>query len=69
MDIKDVFVIIDKGEGKKSFWHKIGAAFTNKDGSLTVRLDSLPMDGTLQIRPRREQSDNQGGTGNSWVDG
>ena len=65
MDRKDVFVIIDKGEGKKSFWHKIGVAFVNKDGSLSVHLDSLPMTGKLQIRDHVERSDNQGG-GGQW---
>ncbi len=63
-DRKDVFVIVDKGEGKKSFWHKIGIAFVNNDGSLSVYLDSLPMTGKLQIRDQRQ--DNRG---NNWVDG
>jgi hypothetical protein len=61
---KDVFVIVDKGENRKSFWHKIGVAFVNKDGSLSVHLDSLPMTGKLQIRDHVERSDNQGGGGN-----
>jgi hypothetical protein len=35
---------------KKSFWNKLGVAYENKDGSISVHLDSLPMDGKLQIR-------------------
>ncbi len=71
---KDVFTIIDKGEGRKAYWHKIGAAFENKDGSLTVHLDSLPFNGKLQIRePREQQSDTNGGGGGyrrgNWADG
>jgi hypothetical protein len=73
---KDVFTIIDKGEGQKSFWVKIGAAFVNKDGSLTVKLDALPMNGQLQIRElREERSDTNGGGGparrggGTWVEG
>jgi len=47
-----VYVIREKmtDQGTKSFWTKVGAAFENRDGSVTVRLDALPMDGTLQIR-------------------
>lgn len=39
-----------EGSGKKNFWNKLGVAFENKDGSISVHLDSLPMDGKLQIR-------------------
>ena len=28
--------------GDKSYWTRIGAAFTNRDGSLAVQLDALP---------------------------
>jgi hypothetical protein len=70
---KDVFTIIDRGEGKKSYWLKIGAAFENKDGSFTVKLDALPLNGQLQIRePREQQSDTNGGGGyrrGNWADG
>lgn len=75
---KDVFTIIDRGEGKKSFWLKIGAAFENKDGSWSVTLDALPVNGRLQIRePQERQSDTNGGGGayrgrsggRNWVEG
>ena len=48
----DVFNVKEapKDSGKKSFWNKVGAAFENKDGSISVHLDSLPLDGKLQIR-------------------
>ena len=41
----------------RSFWTRIGRAFTNRDGSITVRLEALPMNGQLQLRdpePRDE---------------
>ena len=47
--MKNVYVIVEK-EGKKSFWMKVGAAFENKDGSLNVVLNALPIDGRLHIR-------------------
>ena len=47
-----VYVITERPtpEGSKSFWTKVGAAFENRDGSLTIRLDALPLSGTLQVR-------------------
>lgn len=47
-DFKDVFTVVQNGE--KEYWNRIGLAFPNKDGSLTVRLNALPLDGRLQIR-------------------
>jgi hypothetical protein len=51
---KAVYTIIDKdsvqGDGKKSFWVRIGAAFVNRDGSYSVKLDALPVNGTLHVR-------------------
>jgi len=37
----------------KAFWKNIGRAFTNRDGSINVLLDALPMGGKLQIREPR----------------
>ena len=34
----------------KSFWTKVGAAFTNRDGSIGVQLDCLPLDGKLVLQ-------------------
>ena len=47
-----VFVLTEKTtpDGQRTFWTKVGAAFDNKDGSGTVKLDALPLSGTLQIR-------------------
>ncbi len=50
-----VFAIIErKDTTKPPYWMKIGAAFTNRDGSLTVYLDAFPI-GTnkLQVREAR----------------
>jgi hypothetical protein len=48
----DVFNVKEapKDSGKKNFWNRLGVAFKNADGSISVHLDSLPMDGKLQIR-------------------
>ena len=45
---RQVFTIAERNG--KSYWIKIGAAFSNKDGSDTVLLDALPVNGRMQIR-------------------
>jgi hypothetical protein len=52
---KVAYVITERND--KTYWNRIGVAFTNKDGSINVKLDALPIGGTLQIRdyePREE---------------
>lgn len=41
-------------ENGKDYWHEIGRAFVNKDGSLNVRLNALPLNGTLHIRDENQ---------------
>jgi hypothetical protein len=52
MNKKAVYTIIDSKdpENKRGFWVRVGAAFTNRDGSYTVKLDALPVNGSLHIR-------------------
>jgi hypothetical protein len=55
---KAVFALTERDE--KTFWTRIGAAFTNKDGSITLQLDALPVSGRLQVRddePREEREE------------
>ena len=58
---KAVFALTERGE--KTYWTRIGAAFTNKDGSVSVNLDALPVSGRLQIREQedREERPERGG--------
>ena len=43
-------------EGKvTSFWVRAGTAFVNRDGSMNVYLDVLPLDGKLHIREALEK--------------
>jgi hypothetical protein len=48
-NIKAVYTVVERGQGK-SFWVRIGVGFTNRDGSLNLRLDAIPINGTLQVR-------------------
>lgn len=43
------YTVIERGEGK-SYWLRVGTAFENRDGSLNVYLDAIPVNGRLQIR-------------------
>jgi len=46
------YTVIEKGRGRKSYWHRIGAAWTTKDGGgLSIQLESLPLDGRLMLLP------------------
>jgi hypothetical protein len=54
---RQVFTVVDRNG--KSFWVRIGAAFGNYDGSETVLLDALPINGRIQIR---EQGAKESGT-------
>jgi hypothetical protein len=56
--VKDVYTIIKNGE--KAFWQKVGRAHTNKDGSLNVYLNALPVNGELNIRDPRARGDAEG---------
>jgi hypothetical protein len=47
--MKAVFTVVERGAGK-SYWTRIGVGFVNNDGSLNLRLDALPINGTLQVR-------------------
>jgi hypothetical protein len=51
--MKVVWTVVDRGQGK-SFWTRVGVGFVNRDGSLTLRLDAIPISGTLQVREWQE---------------
>ena len=51
---KSVYTVVT-GRDDREHWVKLGAAFTNRDGSLTVRLDAMPVNGKLVIRERRKE--------------
>ena len=51
--MKDVFTIIEKEGWDKAVWRKVGTAFDNRDGSLTLFLDAFPVNGKLHVRERK----------------
>lgn len=46
---KVVWQITRRGTDR-AYWTRIGVAFVNRDGSLNVILNCLPLDGKMQIR-------------------
>jgi hypothetical protein len=49
------FNVIERKGADKPFWHRVGTAFINRDGSINVFLDSLPLQGKIQLREDRER--------------
>lgn len=53
---KGVYHIIER-EGQRSIWNRVGTAFVNRDGSLNILLNSLPVDGKLHVRDARQEEE------------
>jgi hypothetical protein len=52
-NMKIVWTIVERtsaGGVAKSYWTKVGVAFVNRDGSLNLHLDAIPISGKLQVR-------------------
>ena len=47
---KAVYALIESDTLEKTIFRRVGTAFDNRDGSINVLLDALPLSGTLQIR-------------------
>ncbi len=43
-----------------TLWVRAGSAWVNRDGSLNVYLDVLPIDGKLQVREAQDKRDARG---------
>jgi hypothetical protein len=46
--MKTVYTITERGG--RNFWTKIGVGFINRDGSITLKLDAIPVNGQVQVR-------------------
>lgn len=58
-DIGQVFGVVKREGQDRNYWNRIGTAFKNRDGSINVRFDFLPMDPstTIQIRFGNDEQD------------
>ncbi len=57
--MKDVYVIIEGKDGR-DIWQKIGTAFENRDGSLNIYLNCIPISGKLHVRDRANGGKEEG---------
>ena len=61
--VKIAYTVVERNNGGRKFWVRVGAAFVNSDGSLSGRLDAMPVNGELQIRDYQpRESRNASGT-------
>ena len=44
------YTIVEREDSDDDIWCRIGIAFTNKDGSVNVYLNALPVNGKVHIR-------------------
>jgi hypothetical protein len=52
-NMKAVYSLVERatnGSGTKTYWTRVGVGFVNRDGSITLRLDAIPINGQLQVR-------------------
>ena len=52
----EILGVVNRGEGKKGFWTKIGVGFRNGDGSVRLIFNYIPADlahTTIQLREPR----------------
>jgi hypothetical protein len=54
--MKAVFTVVERSGGK-SYWTRVGVGFVNRDGSITLKLDAIPVNGTLQVREWESRED------------
>ena len=51
--MKVVWTVVERGTSNgavKSYWTRVGVGFVNRDGSINLKLDAIPTNGTLQVR-------------------
>jgi len=52
-NMKTVWTVVERttaAAGTRSYWTRVGVGFVNRDGSLNLRLDAIPINGQLQVR-------------------
>lgn len=55
--ILKIYTVVEKPNSPKGIWLEIGVASENRDGSITGKLDCLPVSGSIQVRdwePRKK---------------
>jgi hypothetical protein len=61
--LKAIFTIIEGEKLEKPLFRRIGTGFVNRDGSLNVFLDALPVNGKLHIRDAQAAKETEAAEG------
>jgi hypothetical protein len=48
--MKHVYTIVERKGLEKNQWIRVGVAFVNRDQSLNIKLDAVPVNGQLHVR-------------------
>ena len=52
------YQVRDRGEGKKSFWTRIGSAWAHGDGKgFNIQIETVPLDGRITLRVASEKKE------------
>jgi hypothetical protein len=51
-----VYTVVEKPGSDRNYWTRVGAAWINRDQSINVTLDALPVNGKLHIREAVERA-------------
>lgn len=63
--LRTIYTVVKWGDEDRNRWTRIGTGFVNRDGSITIKLDGLPVNGELIVRDfqRREERPRSGEEG------
>lgn len=53
----NVYTVVEREGQEKAYWMRIGAGWENRDGSINVSLDALPVNGRLNLRTPDESGE------------
>jgi hypothetical protein len=65
---KTVYTVIEREGMEKNLWVRIGIGFVNRDGSINIHLNALPINGQIHVRdydPERDGARSVGSTNGS----
>jgi len=52
------YQVRDRGEGKKSYWTRIGSAWAHADGKgFNIQIEAVPLDGRITLRVASEKKE------------
>ncbi len=54
------YTIVETNGDADNYWQRVGSAWTNKDGSINISLNALPLNGKLHIREPKPAEESEG---------